>query len=173
MKYFKDPSNYLEWTTYLTAMVYTSSLVFSQGLTGNNKFNFGITSLFLGWINALLYLKRVSICKLYVVMFFNVCLTLLRVILIFGVVFLAFALTFHQLFIKQSTFQSILKSVVKIAVMVSGELDYENFLTANIGKRDPTSMYGLIPFPTVSYVIVVCFVFFMVIALMNLLVSTF
>ena len=170
LRYFADPTNYMEWSIYITAIVYMWKLISDERLA-KNKFEFGIVSLFLGWINVLVFLKRVTFCKLFVIMFFNVCFTLTKVFLIFSVVFLAFILTFHQLFIKQNTFKTFGRTISKVIVMVSGEMDYEGFLTNSLGKRDSESNYRLVPFSTISYVVVVVFVLFMVIALMNLLVS--
>ena len=173
IKYFKSLSNYLEWSIYVSAIAYLSQMVFgTEILLAKQKNEFGIIGLYLGWINILLFLKRVPICKLYVLMFFDVCLTLSKVILVFGVVFLAFIFTFYQLFPKQDTFKSVSRAMAKVIVMVSGELDYESFITGSIGKTDSETTYPLVPFQDTSYVMVVFFVFFMVIALMNLLVST-
>ena len=55
--------------------------------------------------------------------------------------------------------------------MTIGELEYDNVITDNIGKKDSTTLLPKVPMVGITYVIYSIFLLLMPIILMNLLVS--
>ena len=169
-KYFKSMANYIEVTLYGLSLYYIivffTATVATRGLS-----EIGVMCMFLGWTNALLYLQRIALFRLYIVMFLRVSMTIVKLLLVFGIVILAFALTFHLLFIRQTSFRTLLASVARVLVMITGEFDYENTISTNLGVKDTKTGFPFVPFPTLSYNVFIIFIFLGAVAFTNLLVS--
>ena len=73
----------------------------------------------------------------------------------------------------QNNFSSVWLSLVKIFVMMLGEMDYSDVLTDNVvdNVKVPGTNILYVPFPELSYIMFVVFVLSVSIVLMNLLVS--
>ena len=55
--------------------------------------------------------------------------------------------------------------------MTIGELEYDDIITASVGKKDSTTGLPKVPMPGITYIIYAIFLLLMPIILMNLLVS--
>ncbi|XP_042320383.1 transient receptor potential cation channel subfamily A member 1-like [Sceloporus undulatus] len=95
LKYLLDYSNLLDWIIYSTSIVFVSSLFGS--LPANLQWECGAISIFLSWMNFLLYLQRFENFGIYVVMFWEILRTLIRIAIVFFFLMLAFGLSFHVL----------------------------------------------------------------------------
>ena len=170
-KYFKSITNYVELSLYGLNIFYLVSF-FNLPVVTRGLSEVGVMCLFLGWTNMLLYLQRVGIFRLYIVMFLRVSFTIVKLLFVFGIIILAFALTFFLLFIRQTAYRNPLASAAKVLVMMTGEFDFEDAISSNLGKHDEKTGFPYVPFPTLSYVVFVIFVFLVAVAFTNLLVST-
>ena len=169
-RYFKDPTNLLEWLTYISALGYLNGFTVKKYIDLKVELSFGVTSVFVAWLNVMLFLRRSPLFNIYIVMFTQVTLTLVRVLFVFTPLLLAYALTFNQLFIAQSLFNNVGKSLMKSFVMFSGELEYSDTLPNSIGKTDSASSLLLVYLPIAAYLLFVFFIIMVPVALMNLLV---
>lgn len=169
-EYFKSITNYIEMSLYVLSIYYIITFfevhVVTRGLS-----EIGIICMFLAWINLLLFLQRIAMFRLYIVMFLRVSFTIIKLLFVFSVVILAFALTFYVLFIRQTAYRSPLASIAKVLVMMTGEFDFEGTIPAQLGVRDSKTGFPYVPFPTLSYIVFVIFVFMVAVAFTNLLVS--
>ena len=129
------------------------------------KWNAGAISILLAWGNLLLYLKRFPFFGIHVVMFVEVLKTVLSVLVVFAILFIAFALSFFVLLDGQDAFKHVGRAIIKTAVMTIGEFEYEDIFTANINNSKK------LPYETMSFFIFVLFLVIMPIVIMNLLVS--
>ena len=171
LRYFADITNYLEWGIIACTVGYMAKFIFGTNYSNQTQFQLGIICIFLGWINVMLFLQRLPTFALLMVMFLKVIRTLILVLLAFGVVFVAFALTFYQLFVKGQEFMSFSRSLMKTFVMFVGEIEYEDNLTDSLNSKDSVSGFPVIPYPTLSYILMFVFLVVISIGLMNLLVS--
>ena len=110
LKYFKDPSNITEWALYLTTVSFMMPYLLTsdqlQSTFGSlqnprNLWVTGIFSIFLSYINAILFLRRFQTFGIYVNMFLEVTKTVGRVMLVFFIFILAFSIVFFILFKEQ------------------------------------------------------------------------
>ena len=110
LKYFKDPSNITEWALYLSTVLFMMPYLLTpdqlQGAFGSlqnprNLWVTGIFSIFLCYINVILFLRRFQTFGIYVNMFLEVSRTVVRVMLVFFIFILAFSIVFHILFKEQ------------------------------------------------------------------------
>ena len=74
--YIKDFENFIEWVMYISAVIYVVP-------GGNTKTDVqiaaGAISVFLGWINFSLFLKRFSLFGIYIIMVKRVLITVCKV----------------------------------------------------------------------------------------------
>ena len=110
LQYFTTLSNLTEWLLYSTTTSFMVSLfifdlIFS--LSGRDKSDIvypqfiwvlGAISIFLCYANLVLVLRRLSLVGIYVTMFIEVTKSVLKVLLIFFVLFFGFSMVFYVLF---------------------------------------------------------------------------
>lgn len=76
----------------------TSIVIFNPDFVDPATANIiGATAVFSAWFNYLLYLQRFNSFGIYIVMFLEILSTLLRVLFVFSVLFVAFGLSFYIL----------------------------------------------------------------------------
>lgn len=115
----------------------------------------------LGWINLLIYMRQIPVIGKYITIFHDVLYTFLRMATIVVIFVIAFALGFHALLAHEIPFATVQDSMLKVAIMMSGEIDY-----ADIFLTD-----GEVPFKGATYLLFVVFFFLVSIVTLNLLVG--
>jgi len=176
--YFKEATNYLEIVLYLSTILFivpflaetlTDSIDEASEPWKRIKWNAGAVAILLAWSNLLLYLKRFPFFGLYVVMFVEVCKSLVSVLPLFSIFIIGFGLSFYVLMDGEDAFKHIGRSIMKTGVMTIGEFEFNSIFTdyygglGNIDKK-------VLPHPTVTYIIFVIFLILMPILTMNFLV---
>ena len=169
-KYFLSFVNYLEVTLYASTLFYITSYLFKTRLN-RISYEVGCICTFLGWVNVMFFLQRVPMFRIVIVMFIQVCLTIVKVLLVFSTVILSFILTFYMLFMKQSSFSDLTRTTTKVLVMMTGEFEYDTIITGNLRGKDATTNFPLVPYPHLTYVVFIVFVFLVALAFSNLLVG--
>uniref|UniRef100_A0A7N8Y440 Transient receptor potential cation channel, subfamily A, member 1b n=1 Tax=Mastacembelus armatus TaxID=205130 RepID=A0A7N8Y440_9TELE len=158
--YFKDFSNQCDWFSAIFSLLFIIPVMFN--MDGSLHWQAGAVAVFNSWVGFLLYLQRFEGVGIYVVMFGEIMKTLVRIVLLFMYLMLAFGLAFHALMLNQ--FDSVPLSVMQTFVMMVGELNYQNnFLDAYLNHE--------LPFGLLTYLIFVNFVLLMPILLVNLMIG--
>ncbi|PWA18222.1 hypothetical protein CCH79_00004232 [Gambusia affinis] len=166
--YFRDGSNQIDWMSAICSLLFVIPLMVNA--EGSWHWQAGALAVLNSWIGFLLYLQRHVDFRLfegvgiYVVMFGEIMRTLLRILMLFVYLMLAFSLAFHALMLNQKEFNSVPLSVIQTFVMMVGELNYQNnFLEAYLNNE--------LPFGFLTYAIFVHFVLLMPILLVNLMIG--
>nr|XP_056710881.1 transient receptor potential cation channel subfamily A member 1 [Euleptes europaea] len=163
LRYLLDYSNLLDWTIHSTSIIFVSSL-FIKIDQAALQWECGAIAIFLSWMNFLLYLQRFENYGIYVVMFWEILRTLLRIAVVFFFLILAFGLSFHVLLGSQQPYSRPHLSVMQTFAMMLGDINYhEAFL-------DPLFAHQL-RYPLLSFVILTVFTMLIPILLMNLLIG--
>ena len=99
VNYFKDYSNYVDFSMYACTFIYILPFVTKDDLYGDIEVQWtaGTLGLMLCYVNLILALRRVSSVALYVTMYIEVLLTFIKVILIFSTVLIGYSLVFFVL----------------------------------------------------------------------------
>ena len=109
-QYFKDPSNLTDWALYVTTLCFVMPFLLPLNQLENafgglqnprNLWVTGIFSIFLCYINAILFLRRFQLFGIYVNMFLEVTKTVARVMIVFFIFIFAFSIVFFILFKEQ------------------------------------------------------------------------
>uniref|UniRef100_A0A4W6E0C3 Transient receptor potential cation channel, subfamily A, member 1b n=1 Tax=Lates calcarifer TaxID=8187 RepID=A0A4W6E0C3_LATCA len=158
--YFKDYSNQIDWFSAITSLLFIIPIMLN--VDGSLHWQAGAIAVLNSWVGFLLYLQRFEGVGIYVVMFGEIMRTLVRIVMLFIYLMLAFGLAFHALMLNQ--FDSVPLSVMQTFVMMVGELNYQNnFLDAYLKNK--------LPFGLLTYLIFVNFVLLMPILLVNLMIG--
>ncbi|CAI5673336.1 unnamed protein product [Oreochromis niloticus] len=161
-KYITDYSNQSDWISAIFSILFVVPLMINA--EGSLHWQAGAIAVLNSWVGFLLYLQRFEGVGIYVVMFGEIMKTLVRIVLLFFYLMLAFSLAFHALMLNQREFNSVPLSVIQTFVMMVGELNYQNnFLDEYLNHR--------LPFGILTYFIFVVFVLFMPILLVNLMIG--
>ncbi|KAM9163470.1 LOW QUALITY PROTEIN: transient receptor potential cation channel subfamily A member 1 [Pangshura tecta] len=162
LKYLLDYSNLLDWTIYTSSIIFVSSLFVN--IPARLQWECGAISVYLSWMNFLLYLQRFENYGIYIVMFWEILRTLIRIAVVFFFLILAFGLSFFVLLCSQQHYKTPLLSVMQTFAMMLGDINYhEAFL-------DPLLSDNL-PYPFLSYAVLIVFTLLIPILLMNLLIG--
>ena len=95
---------------------------------------------------------------IYVTMFIKVCCTVIKLLVLFGVIFLAFILVFYLLQINVDGFKTTVDIIIKVMVMMTGEFEYSEWLVKVSNKE-------------LLCIVFLLFVLLVAVAFTNLLVS--
>ena len=169
-KYFYRFENYMELTLYISTIVFMMTFLFHPS-TAEEPVVTVLLCIFLAWTNHLLYMQVLPFYSIYVVMFVQVCMTVIKLLIIFAVILLAFILIFYLLFINQKGFQSTNAVIIKILVMMTGEFDFSSWLAGS--KDTKVDNYPVLPYPEMTYLVFVLFLLLVTVAFTNLLVSIY
>ncbi|KAM7123377.1 transient receptor potential cation channel subfamily A member 1 isoform 2-T2 [Ciconia maguari] len=162
LKYLLDYSNLLDWTIYTTSIIFVSSLFINT--PAHLQWECGAIAVYLSWMNFLLYLQRFENYGIYVVMFWEILRTLIRIAVVFFFLILAFGLSFFVLLGSQQTYSTPLLSVMKTFAMMLGDINYHDaFLDPLLSNE--------LPYPFLSYTVLIIFTLLIPILLMNLLIG--
>ncbi|NWW67695.1 TRPA1 protein, partial [Ifrita kowaldi] len=162
LKYLLDYSNLLDWTIFTTSIIFVSSLFINT--PAHLQWECGAIAVYLSWMNFLLYLQRFENYGIYVVMFWEILRTLIRIAVVFFFLILAFGLSFFVLLGSQQTYSTPLLSVMKTFAMMLGDINYHDaFLDPLLSSE--------LPYPFLSYTVLIIFTLLIPILLMNLLIG--
>ncbi|XP_074843185.1 transient receptor potential cation channel subfamily A member 1 isoform X2 [Carettochelys insculpta] len=162
LKYLLDCSNLLDWTIYTSSIIFVSSLFVNTPV--GLQWECGAIAVYLSWMNFLLYLQRFESYGIYIVMFWEILRTLLRIAVVFFFLILAFGLSFFVLLCSQHHYKTPLLSVMQTFAMMLGDINYhEAFLDPLLSDR--------LPYPFLSYAVLIVFTLLIPILLMNLLIG--
>uniref|UniRef100_A0A667Z8R2 Transient receptor potential cation channel, subfamily A, member 1b n=1 Tax=Myripristis murdjan TaxID=586833 RepID=A0A667Z8R2_9TELE len=161
--YLKDYSNSCDWFAAIFSLLFVIPLFLSAD--GSLHWQAGAMAVFQSWVGFLLYLQRFEHFGIYVVMFGEIMKTLVRIVMLFLFLMVAFSLAFYCCyFYLQREFKTVELSLAQTFVMMVGELNYQNnFLDALLSEN--------LPFPGLTYFIFINFVLLMPILLVNLMIG--
>lgn len=99
--YFMDPINLVSWLLYVSSIIMVAPIF--RGRMHDLQFSCASLTVFLSWFNLLLLLQRFDQVGIYVVMFLEILQTLIKVLMVFSILIIAFGLAFYILLSRVST----------------------------------------------------------------------
>eukprot|EP00049_Salpingoeca_infusionum_P014862 m.284501 g.284501 ORF g.284501 m.284501 type:complete len:1109 (-) comp15763_c0_seq1:408-3734(-) len=168
--------NLLDWLVYITAAMLVSMPQFSKAANLEDNWNMawlsGSVAVFLAWMNLLVFVRRFGGLGIYVLMFTNTLFTVLKVMFVFSIFVIAFALSFHVMLNGQDNFKTAASSISRTFVMMTGEYDFDSIFTGECLDDDTQTFdSNCFRFASLMYPMFVLFIILMQIILMNLLIG--
>ncbi|XP_053322889.1 transient receptor potential cation channel subfamily A member 1 [Spea bombifrons] len=164
LKYLMDSSNIIDWAIYISSIIFVSSLWRPTLTMGHWEWQFGSMAVFASWVNFLIYLQRFENCGIYIVMFWEILRTLLRIVVLFFFLILGFGLSFFVLLYPQTTFSNPYLALMQTFTMMLGDINYhDGFLHPLLDNQ--------IEYPFFTFLHLIMFTLLIPILLMNLLIG--
>ncbi|XP_069587576.1 transient receptor potential cation channel subfamily A member 1 isoform X2 [Ranitomeya imitator] len=164
LKYLMDSSNIIDWAIHVTAILFASSVCTNPLYVEGWKWQCAAMAVFTSWVNFLIYLQRFETCGIYIVMFWEILRTLVRIILIFFFLILGFGLSFYVVLSPQTAFKTPILSLMQTFTMMLGDINYhDSFLEPLLEDR--------IEYPIITFIHLIVFTLLIPILLMNLLIG--
>ena len=128
--YLFEPVNFVSWLLYINTIIMISP-IFTNGYVCDFLYASASFTIFLSWFNLLLHLQRFDQIGIYVVMFLEILQTLIKVLMVFSILIIAFGLAFFILLsnienpqANHLSFQTIPMSLMRSFSMMLGEMDF-------------------------------------------------
>ncbi|KAM5158043.1 transient receptor potential cation channel subfamily A member 1 isoform 2-T2 [Mantella aurantiaca] len=162
--YLMDGSNLIDWTIHISSIMFVSSICTKPLFVAFWQWQAGAIAVFLSWVNFLIYLQRFETCGIYIVMFWEILRTLIRIVVIFFFLILAFGLSFFVVLYPQTPFGNPLLALMQTFTMMLGDINYQDgFLHPFLDNQ--------IENPVFTFVHLIVFTLLIPILLMNLLIG--
>ncbi|PSN57930.1 Transient receptor potential cation channel subfamily A member 1 [Blattella germanica] len=165
--YLLDPINLVSWSLYIAAIIMIMP-VFTDEFD-QLQLSCASVTVFLSWFNLLLYLQRFDQVGIYVVMFLEILQTLIKVLIVFSILIIAFGLAFYILLSRGNhlSFKNVPISLIRTFSMMLGEIDFlGTYVQPYYEPRNKE-----LPYPIPAFLILGLFMVLMPILLMNLLIG--
>ncbi|XP_017862100.1 PREDICTED: transient receptor potential cation channel subfamily A member 1 isoform X4 [Drosophila arizonae] len=171
LHYLVETVNLISWVLYISALIMITPAFRPDGAINTIHYSAASIAVFLSWFRLLLFLQRFDQVGIYVVMFLEILQTLIKVLLVFSILIIAFGLAFYILLSKiidpqpnHLSFSNIPMSLLRTFSMMLGELDF-------VGTYVNTYYRDQLKVPMTSFLILSVFMILMPILLMNLLIG--
>ncbi|XP_041563932.1 transient receptor potential cation channel subfamily A member 1 isoform X3 [Drosophila elegans] len=171
LHYILETVNIISWVLYISALVMVAPAFQPDGAINTVHYSAASIAVFLSWFRLLLFLQRFDQVGIYVVMFLEILQTLIKVLMVFSILIIAFGLAFYILLSKiidpqpnHLSFSNIPMSLLRTFSMMLGELDF-------VGTYVNTYYRDQLKVPMTSFLILSVFMILMPILLMNLLIG--
>ncbi|RDD38691.1 Transient receptor potential cation channel subfamily A member 1 [Trichoplax sp. H2] len=162
IRYLLSCENYLELILHSAVLAIISN---SNHSDGTALWALGALTIQISFIDLIMFLRKLPVVGKYVLMIRLVTWTAMKVLLVISILLLGFAISFNMLCHRQMSFYTIFLSLFKVIDMTVGELNYSDLLDAiRKGRITYPDAYMLV-------LLIILFIFFMPILMMNLLVT--
>ena len=171
-QFFTQAENMVEWSVIVS--VFATSFVYT-GRTYTWQSHVGAFAVLCGWSNLMLMIGQLPMFGAYVAMFTSVQAQVFKLLLAYACLLVGFTASFCVIFPRSKSFSSPHTGLIKVLVMMTGELDFEELFFPGeeeggrpVGDAGGTSWILLQVSAQLSFVL---FLLFVTIVLMNLLVG--
>ena len=111
IQFIYDRVGYLtDWENWIEVTLFISSILFASGAyvqccvcVENWQWQLGALSIFLAWLDLVLFMKKLPLFGVYVVMYIQIIYTFLRFMFLALLFIIAFGLSFYMLFVQLNT----------------------------------------------------------------------
>lgn len=164
--YIKQWENWLQWLIIITVFccVQPKPNMNIREDVYDWQHHVAAISIFLTWLELMMIVGRFPIFGLYIQMFTRVFINFVKFMVAYFGLFIAFALSFGVIFANYPAFIDLKWVLVKVIIMMSGELEYEDVFF-------PEKTEYAIKYPYTAHLMYLCFVLLVTLILNNLLVG--
>ncbi|XP_076276577.1 ankyrin repeat domain 61 water witch [Lasioglossum baleicum] len=169
-QFFTQAENMVEWCVILS--VFATSFIYT-GRTYPWQNHVGAFAVLCGWSNLMLMIGQLPIFGAYVAMFTSVQAQVFKLLLAYACLLVGFTASFCVIFPRSKSFSSPHIGLIKVLVMMTGELNFEDlfFPREEDGKSPDVGGTSWILLQVSAQLSFVLFLLFVTIVLMNLLVG--
>lgn len=165
--YIKQWENWLQWLIIISVCcsVYPTDNMNIRVDVSEWQHHVAAVGIFLTWLELMMIVGRFPIFGLYVQMFTTVAMNFLKFFCAYLCLLIAFSLSFNVLLPEYAAFKTVFISFLKIIMMMSGELEFEDIFFDN--NRDNR----VVKYKVTTHVMFLAFVLLVTVILTNLMVG--
>lgn len=170
-QFFSQVDNLVEWCVVLSVLA--TCFVYS-GRTYSWQSHVGAYAVLCGWGNLMLMIGQLPMFGAYVAMFTSIQAQVFKLLLAYACLLVGFTASFCVMFPHSKSFSSPHTGLIKVLVMMTGEVDFEDlFFPNDTFREDPSVARGASWFflQVSAQLCFLLFLLFVTIVLMNLLVG--
>ncbi|XP_066996921.2 transient receptor potential channel pyrexia-like [Anabrus simplex] len=164
--YIRHWENWLQLQIIICACVTSIPTIILQYHVYDWQHHVAAIGIFLTWVELMMLVGRFPMFGLYVQMFTTVAVNFAKFLLAYCCLLVAFSLSFGVLFPNYKAFKNVMWNLIKVVVMMSGELEFEDIFYGNENDQDKQVMY-----PGTAHLMFLAFVLLVTVILTNLLVG--
>ncbi|CAL1674336.1 unnamed protein product [Lasius platythorax] len=172
VRQFLQLENLVEWFVILS--VFATSFLYYEKIQEWQGY-LGAFAVLCGWSNLMLMIGQLPVFGAYVAMFTSVLAEVFKLLLAYVCLLIGFTASFCVLFPRTNSFGSPHIGFTKVLVMMTGELNFEDFFFASDKGYDKfeakNQTFGQIVVQTTVQLIFLLFLLFVTIVMMNLLIG--
>lgn len=162
-QYLLQMENVIEW--FVIVSVFVISCIYT-GRTYTWQNHVGAFAVLLGWVNLMVMIGQLPVLGSYVAMYTSVQKEFAKLFAAYLCLLIGFTISFCVIFPMSDAFRNPLVGFMKVLVMMTGELEFEDLI---LGKAEEKKPEFLLEFS--AHVVFVVFLLFVTVILMNLLVG--
>lgn len=174
-KYFLDWVNWVELALFTCSILFVVVFFTDCYCPMRWQWQLGALAVFLGWLDLIIFIRKLPLTGIYVVMFVDIFYTFCRLFFLSLLLVIAFGLAFYMAFyepiLMRQPFSTPARALLKTMTMTTGEFEFDGIFRQSPGGAEAASLQGEIPFPPISYILWIVFIILMPILLTNLLVG--
>lgn len=169
-QFFSQMDNLVEWCVVLS--VFATSFIYT-GRTYRWQNHVGAYAVLCGWGNLMLMIGQLPMFGAYVAMFTSIQAQVFKLLLAYACLLVGFTASFCVMFPHSKSFSSPHTGLIKVLVMMTGEVDFEDLFFPGEDGQEPVSTKGASWFllQVSAQLCFLLFLLFVTIVLMNLLVG--
>ncbi|XP_012250937.2 transient receptor potential channel pyrexia [Athalia rosae] len=171
VQFFTQVDNLVEWAVVISVLA--TSFVYT-GETYGWQNHVGAYAVLCGWANLMLMIGQLPMFGAYVAMFTSIQAQVFKLLMAYACLLVGFTASFCVMFPKSKSFSSPHTGLIKVLVMMTGEVDFEDlFFPSDDDSPDVIGSKGISWFllQVSSQLCFLIFLLFVTIVLMNLLVG--
>ncbi|XP_034233542.1 transient receptor potential channel pyrexia [Thrips palmi] len=162
-QYLAQSDNLIEWP--VLASVFAVSFIYS-GKTYGWQNHVGAFSVLFAWINLMVMIGQLPVFGTYVAMYVRVQTEVAKLLMAYACLLIGFTITFCVMFPETQTFSNPFVGFIKVLVMMTGELDFEDLLDGDSTGSKPALLLSVS-----AHLTFVLFLLSVTVVLMNLMVG--
>ncbi|KAL3321290.1 hypothetical protein Ciccas_000046 [Cichlidogyrus casuarinus] len=170
-KRYINLENIMELFLYVSSILLVYDFDQCNGLRKDWQWQMGTVTIFVAWMNLILFIRKFSSYGAYTILFFRIFERFLSYILLYSLFIFSFGIAFYALLRNQLAFSSLGEALMKTSVMTIGEMDFATVFYNRFSEDIPLPIENQVPYVGLTYLFWIVFLILMCIIFINMMIA--